>query len=60
MFETLSSGIVDAFPSKLSKRKTLVTAAVSVGMFLLSLPFTTNVSKLHMYFHYLFIYLSKK
>ena len=44
MFETLSSGIVDAFPGSLSKRKTLVTAALSVGMFLLGLPFTTNVS----------------
>lgn len=42
MFETLSSGIVDAFPEKLSNRKTLVTAALSAAMFLLGLPFTTN------------------
>ena len=44
MFETLSSGVVDAFPAKLSRKKTLVTAALSAAMFLIGLPFTTNVS----------------
>ena len=44
MFETLSSGIVDAFPEKLAKKKMLVTAMVACGMFLIGLPFTTRVS----------------
>lgn len=42
MFETLSSGIVDAFPNKLGKRKMLVTAMVACGMFLCALPFCTH------------------
>ncbi|KAL4233010.1 hypothetical protein ACF0H5_007696 [Mactra antiquata] len=42
MFETLSSGIVDAFPRKLAKRKVLVTASIASGMFLLGLIFTTR------------------
>ncbi|XP_053396453.1 sodium- and chloride-dependent glycine transporter 1-like [Mercenaria mercenaria] len=42
MFETLSSGIVDAFPHKLAKRKTLVTAAIACAMFILGLVFTTS------------------
>ena len=46
MFETLSSGVVDAFPAKLSSKKTLVTAALSAAMFLIGLPFTTNVSEI--------------
>ncbi|XP_052808527.1 sodium- and chloride-dependent GABA transporter 1-like isoform X2 [Mya arenaria] len=42
MFETLASGIVDAFPRTLRKRKTLVTAALCTVMFLLGLVFTTR------------------
>lgn len=44
MFETLSSGIVDAFPRQLGKRKTWVTAAIACAMFILGLVFTTNVN----------------
>lgn len=42
MFETLSSGIVDAFPRALGKRKTLVTAAIACVMFIFGIVFTTN------------------
>ncbi|XP_069109757.1 sodium- and chloride-dependent creatine transporter 1-like [Argopecten irradians] len=41
-FETVSSGLVDAFPRLLGKRKVLLTAALSMVLFLLGLPFTTN------------------
>ncbi|XP_033755570.1 sodium- and chloride-dependent GABA transporter 1-like [Pecten maximus] len=41
-FETVSSGLVDAFPRLLGKRKVLLTAALSLVLFILGLPFTTN------------------
>ncbi|OWF56398.1 sodium- and chloride-dependent betaine transporter-like [Mizuhopecten yessoensis] len=41
-FETVSSGLVDAFPRQLGKRKVLLTAALSLVLFILGLPFTTN------------------
>jgi len=43
MFETLSSGITDAFPH-FSKTKTLVVAMLAAAFFLLGLPLTTKVS----------------
>ncbi|XP_060073835.1 sodium- and chloride-dependent glycine transporter 1-like [Ylistrum balloti] len=42
MFETVSSGLVDSFPSQLKERKVQLTAALSVILFILGLPFTTQ------------------
>ncbi|OWF53555.1 sodium- and chloride-dependent glycine transporter 1-like [Mizuhopecten yessoensis] len=42
MFETVSSGLVDSFPSVLKERKVQLTAALSVILFILGLPFTTQ------------------
>ncbi|KAK3086069.1 hypothetical protein FSP39_013029 [Pinctada imbricata] len=41
-FETVSSGLVDAFPKQLGKRKVLLTAMLCTAMFIIGLPFTTN------------------
>ncbi|XP_063419411.1 sodium- and chloride-dependent betaine transporter-like [Mytilus trossulus] len=41
-FETVCSGLVDAFPQKLGKRRILLTACLSCLLFLLGLPFTMN------------------
>ncbi|KAJ8302953.1 hypothetical protein KUTeg_019349, partial [Tegillarca granosa] len=42
-FETVSSGLTDAFPQQLGNKKVLVTAVLSFILFILGLPFTTNV-----------------
>ncbi|XP_046360450.2 sodium- and chloride-dependent glycine transporter 1-like isoform X1 [Haliotis rufescens] len=42
MVENLVAGITDAFPRRLSKYRTLVTAGVSMTFFLLGLPITMN------------------
>ncbi|KAK3098572.1 hypothetical protein FSP39_020784 [Pinctada imbricata] len=42
MFETLSSGFIDAFPKTLSKRKTLTVGIITAVFFLMGLPFTTR------------------
>ncbi|XP_061179714.1 sodium- and chloride-dependent glycine transporter 1-like [Saccostrea echinata] len=41
-FETVSSGLVDAFPQYFGGRKTLLTAGLCAIMFILGLPFTTS------------------
>lgn len=47
-FETVSSGLADAFPQYFSggKRKTLLTAGLCAVLFVLGIPFSTNVSNL--------------
>ncbi|XP_069114116.1 sodium- and chloride-dependent glycine transporter 1-like isoform X1 [Argopecten irradians] len=42
MFETVSSGLVDSFPSLLKTKKIQLTAALSVILFILGLPFATQ------------------
>ncbi|KAL5022153.1 hypothetical protein ScPMuIL_001308 [Solemya velum] len=41
-FETVSSGLVDAFPKQLRHRKVLLTACLCCMFFLLGLPFVTR------------------
>ncbi|XP_078338349.1 sodium- and chloride-dependent glycine transporter 1-like [Crassostrea virginica] len=41
-FETVSSGLADAFPQYFKGRKTLLTAVLCLILFVLGLPFTTN------------------
>lgn len=41
-FETVCSGLVDAFPQKLGKKRLLLTGCLSIILFLFGLPFTTN------------------
>lgn len=43
MFETLVSALIDMWPSQLRQRKTSFTALISAIMFLLGLPFVTEV-----------------
>ena len=44
MFETVVSGLVDAFPRYLSKRRALLTFALAIVSYLVSLPVATRVS----------------
>ncbi|XP_048765777.2 sodium- and chloride-dependent glycine transporter 1-like isoform X2 [Ostrea edulis] len=41
-FETVSSGLADAFPQYFAGRKPILTAGVCIIMFVLGLPFCTN------------------
>ncbi|KAK3085594.1 hypothetical protein FSP39_005831 [Pinctada imbricata] len=42
MLETVSSGLIDAFPERLGKRRVLTTTVLCLGFFVLSMPYTTN------------------
>ncbi|XP_046556136.1 sodium- and chloride-dependent glycine transporter 1-like isoform X2 [Haliotis rubra] len=42
MFETLVSGILDAFPNKLRKKRLLVTSSLAAISYLVALPIATN------------------
>nr|KAG5712675.1 hypothetical protein BaRGS_029730 [Batillaria attramentaria] len=46
MFETVVSGMVDAFPRQLSKWRAPLTLALSITSYLISLPVATKVSAL--------------
>ncbi|KAL8616370.1 hypothetical protein ACOMHN_032224 [Nucella lapillus] len=43
MFETVVSGLVDAFPRQLSKKRALLTFTLSLASYLISLPVATRV-----------------
>ena len=45
MFETVTSALIDVFPDKLTKRRTLVNILTGCMMFLIGIPFTCNVSQ---------------
>ena len=46
MFETVVSGLVDAFPRYLSKKRAVLTFSLSIASYLISLPVATRVSKI--------------
>ena len=47
MFETVASGLADKFPKQLNSRKVQMTAFLCIFLFILSIPFTTNVINFH-------------
>ncbi|XP_041376368.1 sodium- and chloride-dependent glycine transporter 1-like isoform X2 [Gigantopelta aegis] len=42
MFETLVSGMLEAFPNKLGNKRLLVTSALALGSYFIALPVVTN------------------
>ena len=46
MFETVTSGVIDFFPEQLTDKRVLVNIVTGLVVFVLSLPFTLNVSSI--------------
>ena len=52
MFETVASGLADKFPKQLNSRKVQTTAFLCIFLFILGIPFTTNVINFYLLFNY--------
>ena len=46
MFETVTSGVIDFFPEQLTDKRVLVNIVTGLVVFVLSIPFTLNVSSI--------------